>query len=426
MASLFTSDDLFLKWRYTVSEIYLLFPEEDPVEIPTERLTSMMILNDYENNLYPVFRIEIVLEASRYYKIIKQKNDLKFKLRIQKSFQTLGDEDWSLDQDYIQDTFDLILNDEDFDVDAGFKEERASDDYENIEADDVDDLFSTDNRFEFFLFKSSTIKAGRKTINKILHNATVTDAMSFIASKAGFKNLLMAPVDHTDVIEELVIPPLNAAMAMVYVDCYYGLYKTGAMIFMDLDRNYILPYDEKCRCWEKKEIREINVIIPKKSSEFSSDLCTVVKDGDNTKKYIVGNNSTVQIENNSITYDILAGNDIESVNSYEGTVSSGVANGNGNSSNNEVRIENMTENPYFNKIYTKQSESRNTVISMTIGDYDITFLKPNRVMNVIFEDSKLSKLYKGKYKIVHANHTFTLTGGQFQLMTDLVLKKMNN
>ena len=169
MASLFTSDDLFLKWRYTVSEIYLLFPEEDPVEIPTERLTSMMILNDYENNLYPVFRIEIVLEASRYYKIIKQKNDVRFKLRIQKSFQTLGDEDWSLDQDYIQDTFDLILNDEDFDIDAGFKEERASGNYENVEEDDVDDLFSTDNRFEFFLFKSSTIKAGRKTINKILH-----------------------------------------------------------------------------------------------------------------------------------------------------------------------------------------------------------------------------------------------------------------
>ena len=86
----------------------------------------------------------------------------------------------------------------------------------------------------------------------------------------------------------------------------------------------------------------------------------------------------------------------------------------------------MTENPYFNKIYTKQSESRNTVLTMTIGDYDITFLKPNRVINVIFEDSKLTKLYKGKYKIVRANHSFTLTGGQFQLMTDLVLKKMNS
>ena len=426
MASLFTSEDIFLKWRYTVSEIYILYPKEEPVEIPTERLVSLMILNDYENNLYPVFRIEIVLEASRYYKIIKNKDDVKFKLRIQKSYQILGEEEWSLDQDYIQDTFDLILDDEDFDVDAGFKEERAATDYDNIEADDVDDLFSTDNRFEFFLFKSSTIKAGRKTINTILHNATVTDAMNYIASKAGFKNLLMTPADHTDVIDELVIPPLNAAMAMVYVDCYYGLYKTGSLIFMDLDRNYILPYNEKCRCWEAKETKEINLIIPKKSSDFSSDLCTVIKDGDKTKKYIVGNNSTVQIENNSITYDILAGNDIESVNSYDGTVSSGVANSKGSGNNNERQIENMTENPYFNKIYTKQSESRNTVLTMTIGDYDITFLKPNRVINVIFEDSKLTKLYKGKYKIVRANHSFTLTGGQFQLMTDLVLKKMNS
>lgn len=153
MASLFTSDDIFLKWRYTVSEIYILYPKEEPEEIPTERLVSLMILNDYENNLYPVFRIEIVLEASRYYKIIKNKDDVKFKLRIQKSCQILGEEEWSLDQDYIQDTFDLILNDEDFDVDAGFKEESAAEDYDNIEADDVDDLFSTDNRFEFFFIQ---------------------------------------------------------------------------------------------------------------------------------------------------------------------------------------------------------------------------------------------------------------------------------
>lgn len=425
MASIFTSEDTFLKWRYTVSEIYIIYPKEDPEEIPTERLTSLMISNDYENNLYPIVRIEIVLEASRYYKIIQHKEDVKFKLRIQKAYQVLGDDDWSLDQDYIQDTFDLILNDNDFDVDAGFKEESSSGDYENLEADDVNDLFATDNRFEFFLFKSSTIKAGRKTINQVLHNATVTDGINYIASKAGFKNLLMAPSDHVDVIEELVIPPLNAAMAMVYIDCYYGIYKTGSLIFMDLDRNYILPYNEKCKCWGTNEDKQISIIIPKKSSSFSSDLCTVLKDGDTKTKYIVANNSMVNIENNSITYDILVGNDIESVNSYNGEVTTGSANSTTNNSNNETRIENKTENPYFNKIYTKQSESRNVVIQLTIGDYDITYLKPNRVFKVIFEDSKLTKQYKGNYKLVRATHTFSLTGGQFQLMSDVILKKMN-
>ena len=423
--AIFTSADTFLKWRYTIDEIYLMFPEEEPVEIPTERLTSIMILHDYENNLYPVFRIEIVLEASRYYKIIKQKNDVKFKLRIQKSYQVLGEEEWSLNQDYIQDTFDLILNDNDFDVDAGFKEEAASGNYENIEDEDVDELLDTDNRFEFFLFKSSTIKSGRKTVNQILHNATVTDGINYVVSKAGFKNLLMAPSDHTNVIQELVIPPLNAAMALIYIDCYYGIYKTGSMVYMDLDRNYILPYNSKCKCWTKKEDKEISLIIPKKGSSFSSDLCTVIKDGDESTKYIVGNNTNISIENNSITYDILVGNNIESVDSYNGTVTTGSATSTTKDSNNERKIDNLTENPYFNKTYTTQSEARNVVISLTIGDYDIDFLKPNRVIKVIFEDGTLTKKYKGNYKLVRANHTFVLTGSQFQLMTDLVLKKMN-
>lgn len=423
--AIFSNQDRFLKWRYTPAELYILYPGETPDQVPKERLISLMIQHDYEGNLYPIIRIEVVLEQSRYYKIIKHKNDVQFKLRIQKSYQVFGRETWSMNQDYINDTFNLILDDSGIDVDEGIKEAQSSSNFKVMQKSDLNSMSSVDNRFEFFLFKSSTIKAGRTTVNRVLKNATVTDAINYIASKAGFDHLLMAPTDNNSLIEELVIPPINAAMAFLFVDSYYGLYKTGSMIYMDLDRGYIMPYNHKCRCWESKETKEVSIVIPKKGTSFSSELCTVTKQDDRNTKYIVGSNSSISIQNDSITYDILVGNDIESVNSYDGDVSTGTATTTTKDSNISRTVKNVTENPYFNSTYVKQSESRNVVMELMLSDYDLDYLKPNKVFHMIFEESKLNRKYRGYYKLVRATHTFTLTGGQFQLSSDVVVKKMN-
>ena len=67
--AIFTAEDRFLKWNYKVEEINLLIPEQEPIQLPNERLVSISILHDYENNIFPLFRIELVLEPSRYYLI---------------------------------------------------------------------------------------------------------------------------------------------------------------------------------------------------------------------------------------------------------------------------------------------------------------------------------------------------------------------
>lgn len=425
--AIFTDDDRFLKWKYHVEELYLLFPGEEPIELPNIRLASIMITHDYENNIFPLFRIEVVLEPSRYYKIIQQKENVQFKIRIQKYYREIGKSKESLKRDYINDTFDLILNDSDFDTEKGFKEEQNQNNYSSIVKDDLNDLYWTDNRLEFFLFKSDTIKASRKIVNGILSNANVTDSINFIASKAGLKNILMAPADNDTIIKELVIPPLTASQAIVFVDSYYGLYKVGSLIYMDLDRNYIMPYDGKCRCWEVDEKKETSIVIPKRSSSFSSDLCTVEKVAPDTKiNYIVGSNFMIEIENQSITYDVLAGNDIQSIDLYEGEISTKKSNAITKDQNEEKLIQNMTENPYFNNIYTQQTSARSVVMFISLSDYDASILRPNSIYHVIFEDTALTNKYKGYYQLVRASHTFVKDGADFALTSAIVLKKMDD
>lgn len=424
--AIFTSDDRFLKWKYHVAEIYILIPEQEPIQLPNERLVSIGIHNDFENNIFPLFRIELVLEASRYYLILENKDTVKFKLRIQKYYREIGKNNPSLKKDFLNDTFDLILNDSDFDTQKGYKEEEASNSYTTIVNSDVNNLFDVDNRIEFFLFKSSTIKASRKIVNKILHNATLTDAVNYICTQSTLQNVLMAPLDNKNPITELVIPPLPAIQALIFLDCYYGFYKVGSMIYFDMSRNYIIPYDAKCRCWERNERKEVSIVIPKKSSAFSSDLCTVEKGGSNVKiDYIVGDNTNITIKNDSITYDILSGNDIESVNLYSGTISSGTSNAITKTSNTERILQNMTENPWFNEVYTQQTSSRSIVIEVLLGDYDASILRPNLVYHFIFEDSSLTKKYKGYYKLVSASHTFIREGADFTISTTAIFKCMN-
>lgn len=423
--AIFKPEDRFLKWKYRLSELYILYPGEEPEKIPTERLTSFAIDHDYENNVFPLVRMELVLEASRYYKIIKNKTEVKFKIRIQKYYRELGKRTESILRDYINDTFSLILDDDDFDVDSGFKEERAGGDYSKLEQSDINDLWAVDNKIEFFLFKTDTIRAAKKMVNDVLTNASVTDGISYIISKTGLKNILMAPADNKKTIPELVIPPMTAIGALTFLDCYYGIYQNGSMLYLDLDRNYLFPYNDKCRCWEKQEIRETDIIIPKKNSTFSSDMCTVDPADDSVKiNYIVGNNSSITIKNDSVTYDVLAGNDIESVKVYEGEVTQGSSEAPSSDGNLQCNIPNRTENPYFTNTYTQQAESRTIVINDIFADFDVAFLKPNIIYKFIFEDTKLTKKYKGNYRIVYANHTFIKDGRDFAISSNVTFKRM--
>ena len=150
------------------------------------------------------------------------------------------------------------------------------------------------------------------------------------------------------------------------------------------------------------------------------------KDGSNVKiDYIVGDNLNITIKNDSITYDILAGNDIQSVNVYDGTVTTGTSNAVSKNGNTERLFQNLTENPYFNDIYTQQTSARSVVIELPLADFDASLLRPNIIYHFIFEDTSLTNRYKGYYKLVNAEHSFIKDGSNFSLTTRVRFKQMS-
>lgn len=419
--ALYSDKDKRHKYKYSVVTINIIL-ENETIKLPKERVANFEIIHNYTTNLYPIFQLNITLEPSVYYKILKHKDTVKFQLRIQKYYTNIGSETKSLSRDVWNTTFGLILDDDEFNVDEALRELEAKNDYTNTTKSDVNDLYQTDNLVEFFLYKTDMIKAGKTIINSVLQNATSMDALCYIATVAKFPTMLVGPTDNKKEYSELVLPPLSAVEELKHVDSYYGFYKSGSIIYFDFDRLYVLPYSGKCVAYTKNEIKDTTIIIPSQTSSYSTDTCSLVKSSNTKCNYIIASPRYTKPSNNATTQGVLVGNNLISVDATEGSVNDDSSNSSSSISKTVV-LENNTENPYFNEIYKAQSSAEDTVLEVYLGDYDIDVLKPNKKINIVFEDTKYTQKYKGTYLISMVEHSFVRDGADFKVVTHLIVKK---
>lgn len=415
----FLSDtDKYRKWRYRITELKILNVDSSPIDIIPDRVSSIGIIHDYENNIFPIFRIEIVTASTIYYKILENKEKVKIKLRMQKYFTELGNKKKSLMRDVINDTFDLIQDDKDYDSDKPVREETKKN-FKNFDIDVSNDLTKSNNPIELFLFKSDIINKMNTNVNTILSNATSTTAIQYIMTRADLKNVLMAPADNNKIIPELLLPPLNAKEALMWLNNYYGIYKNGAIIYNDfIDQIfYILPYSGGCSAYQTNEITDVNILIPKKNNRIvSNELCSVYREKNPNSYNILGTNN-ISIRDETISFDVINSINVTSVDSYSGKTDI-----NKNKFGNTTVIENNTENEYFVNMYNSIISSKKTVINTLLSNYDIDALKPNKRIKFLFEDSSISGLYKGDYILSSTNLVFIKDGSDFTLSTDVTLK----
>lgn len=422
--AIYDKDDQLQKWKYSVNEIKLLIPGEEVYSIPTERLNAMYILHDYENNVFPIFKITLVLESYIYHKIIKVKDNVKFRLRIQKYYHTNESQKKSLYKDFLNDTFDLILDDETEDFKASSKRLKNINNYETIKKTDENQLEFTNNEIEFFLYKADTIKGLRNNVNAILDNATVTDAVSYILTQAKVNNVLMTPPVNTKRYESLVIPPLRCLKALQFIDTYYGLYKTGSVIYFDFNYGYILAYNGKCSAYRKKEIKNTYIVIPQDVTNHSTECGVLYKKNNNTVNYIVGDYKTIDIRNQSISNDIINSNDVQFIDNYSGNITSTISGAKSKGINSVRILENKTENSWLGDTYTAQTSSESVVIPVKLYDFDLSVIAPNKRYKFIFEDPSLTEKYNGVYMISSIESSFINEGKDLALHSVALFKKV--
>lgn len=410
MAIIDSKKDKFHFYNYVVKEIYIILKKKthklDPLKV-----TGIQIVHDYLSNSYPIVKIELVLSKELYYAIKKEKNTVTFKLRVQKYYRVGKEKEESVKTNAFSKTFKLIDDDEGDDVSVDQRKEEFPKGEENkIEAEVVN--------AEFFLFQADMIKKNRDIINDILISCNPTTAIGYLLTKAGIKNCLMSVADNSKVYDQIIIPPLNLKGAIAYIDTFYGLYKTGSMIYFDFNRTYILRFLSKTKAYADKEIEQICFYVLKSGSEFMDNISQVYKKGDDkTRKYMVVPPEGFGPESPNTSGFMTNPEDITVV-----TPDGGISQSGGSSNKNVILKK--TLNPYIKSTYLAQKNSGDHAITITTKDVDFSLITPNKRFQVLFEDPKLNKKYKGEYYLSSLRVELSKSGGSKELVGAVELHLM--
>ena len=411
-------------WMYHVASVILITADGEHVEIPSIRLKEMQIIEDYEHYVLPVFRVTFILEPNIYYKILQNKDTGKIYLRINKYFKSPNSNNMSMYREFIDDMFDLILDDSTEDLLYSQKRQISEDNYLYVTKNDRNALKEVANTITFFLFRSKSIEGIKSSnANVILKNATIADAIGYLVTKSKIDNVLFAQPDNTEINDILLIPPLSVLKSFQHLDLYYGIYKTGSMLYFGIKYVYIIPYNGNCVAYASGEKKKTVVLIPKTSDIYHTTTLGELYKEDESSTYIVGDYKTLSARNESISNNYIMGNDADMMDAYTGESIVNLSNATTKTKNFLRLLENKTENKYLAQMYTAQTRSGSSVISVSCQDIDIDCISPNKEYQILFEDTIYSTKYKGKYMISSAIHTFMNTGADMSVNCTCIFRR---
>ncbi len=416
--ALFDSSKL-QSWRYSIYSCIVLVNDE-AIQLDKMCVTGIELVNDYFNNTFPIFKLNLILDSDTYYKILNNKTEVKIKLRLQKYYQLYGSNKKSMYKDFINDTF-VIIDDtmdisRDDDLDLQEKINKSNSD---------DELEMYDYPLELFLYREETSTGVKTQINNILKNVTLSSVIGYLFGVSKIKNALVSPLENNKTYEEILLPPLTINRQLLHLDAMYGFYRYGSVIFFGIDRTYILNFKGGCTAFENREKPETCIYIPKITSVQNSGIGSI--ESNDNRHYINWNYEEINISNRSVTKDVLSGSDVLVINTSSGTTSKSTSNTVTNGDANVAIIENEGENEWLNTTFTAQTSSNSLIISGMISDVDVEALTPNKKFSLVFEDQKLTNKYKGTYFLSKTVFKFVNTtgNGDFSILAAIELRRLH-
>lgn len=426
--AIFSRVDKFQKYKYIVKNLKILLPDgKGEIELHTSKLIQIDLEENFEENFFPLFKITMSLDTDSYYKLLENKNKAQFYIRINKAF-TGEDEssELSLEKAFINDTYDIIFDENTGDMQLALKNEGNKDDYTKAREATTNSLSAvSDNMCTFYLFKSNI--GGTKTnVNKVFSTINVSDAVAYLMSEAKIDNVLMAQPDNNTVYKEFLIPPQSVLKNLQFIDTYYGIYRDGTIMYFGLDYTYIIPYNGKCLAYAPNETTDTSIIIPKSfDSDYGGKVGSFSKLSEPSKNYIIADYKTININNQSISDNYIKGNSIFVIDSYDEDDDEELESEAETKTENFTKMfKNNTENQFMASMYTAQTNANSDVITVRLFDFDLSALTPNKSIKVIFEDTEYTSRYNGQYILAGINSTFRASGEEMNIGSTVVLKRV--
>lgn len=417
MSLIIDERDKFVKYKYAIAEFYIIINGVS-YDFPIEKVTGFKIENYYEDAIFPIFKMNTVMEASRYYEIIENKDNVKFKVRIQGYYTKNDSEIKSMSRDVVNEMFVIFTDESNGDFEKDRKKISGT-------QKDKGELEKNENEIELFLFPEKIVTGLRSLYNGVIHNSNLATIVMYLLQLAGAKNVLMSPFDNTTVFDNIVLPPQNIERQLRYLSNVYGFHESGTMMFFGLNKSYILNCNGQCTAYDDNDTKETIIYILDANNPNSVASGSLIKYNDE-RNYINVSYQDISIDTTSISSNVITGVDADIVNVQTGELTEvQIDTDTVGGKNNKGVIYNLNSNPYYDKIYASLKTANSKILTIGIQDDNVLALTPNKNVSVVFESPSFNDEYKGNYRIASTVHIFTGATDNFNIGTVVTLKKVD-
>lgn len=402
-------------YRYEVESLHVLIGSE-VIKLTEKDIESFEFEKAFDDDYFPIFKINTSLETDLYYKIVENKDTVKFRFRLLKYISD-SSKTINIKKEEFNELFCIFLEDSTPNLDKNKDKDAAK-----VEGTSKNPR-SMGGSQSFYLFKEADVINSKAIINDVVAADNMTTVLGYILSTIGFNKILMSPMDNTDKVNGDIIPALTLTSAIKYLDQQYGFYKEGMLMFFDIDCAYILRNSSRCTAWRSGEYKTTLFTI--KDSTNAENLKPGSYMDEQNKTHVINiAPGSIDISSESVVEDQIDGNNLMIINSQHGTISKRASNSEQRGSGTYKVMINRFNNPYIADNLIARKKEKGAVITVQISDFDISALSPNKEFKFSFEDTSVNKIHSGSYRITHAVISFTKQGTEYSIDASCQFKKI--
>lgn len=397
-------------FKYKMASTTILYSNGDKVEVNSNSINSLFIEKDFENAIFPIIKLEMVVTAEDKKRLITERTTTKIRLKFQKFIWDSETKEDGVLKTIFNDTF-VYLDTKRIDINA--KDKKIGDTGEKSIKSDINNVIT------LYLYNYKNLIASKHAINCVFESTNMNTANAYVLSESGFENILMEKSDNNDKYKNLLIPPMTSQGAIHYLHETYGTYKSGLIFFCDVDRTYLMSKGYKCTVFEKDEYKQTSFLVPISDSSDRYQSGTSV-DKENSCYNINIKPTSISISNESAVNDQLTGNILEIIDVFKNKVSEVKA--------KTDQLGKGTKNFYIGEgfasdiLKTQLSES-NFLVQAAISDFDIDAVTPNKKFTISYKDKALNKVFGGNHRITREAFLFTKSGDNMLVTGQLTLRR---
>lgn len=414
-------------YQYTL-DLKMVIPSEklSPFTV-TEFIKAIVIHRLYEKHVYPVFSVTLILPYRLMKLLTKNPNTVLFILNIKK----------------------FILNE------TSEKPFRVPI-YENVALKPIDppterivqveeegkaQVEANSGHFtvNLFLFKKEHLASNKKLNEKTYNNVKAVDVSLDLVDKNAPQDdtkLYIGKVDSGKKFENIIVPPVNYADSVKYLQKNYGLYNNGVQAWIDIKDAYVMDKNGAIEGPDPKK----TVI---KCTLEVYPIRDKVRQGTETREgswydeknniYLARTKQNLHVENNTSSQNELMGENVKFLSNNQNN--KGVLNcmNIASSTNDPEKMKesvywNPTSNPMLETEMLSDKIRNQNPLTMVFKDFDIELFSINRIYSIKDLDTQQSVDVSGKYKLASEETLFTPeSGGQdgkFRATTATIFKKV--